>query len=457
MIGARQCDALCMPQTKETPTTKLVRQDVSELRKPHEMVVMVPRNARVTLMARKLYNAMMHIAQAKMAAMDAMPAADFVFEAPLPAILRTSGSSVEERTVAKKYIKEMRGLEVDWESTAQGDGLKWMGFSMLAQASIEVRGGENWVAWAYPPAIMSALRDPARWARLDLSIMSKLGTYSAVALYEICARYRDNPSGVTSRKPVTWWANALSNAPAGSEKREWRKFKSERVKPAIEEINRETDLEIEMIEFKEGRSFTDVQFAVRRKRIDHDQCGTYRGPVDASLVLRAESHGIREIKLEELINTYGEDKVRSQLDVLERRGDGQQQGGRFAELRGLLRGEIGPRPLKESKPHRGQNVLDFAVDGAGGVGSPKMVEDKRWLEERIQQLRSEVAALDESARKSLGEQAASILAERGQLNAIVTRRLQQGDILHGLLGATVVQVYGEAAYGQNWNIAPIAA
>lgn len=443
-----------MHQTKETPNPKLVRQDVNELRKPHEMVVMVPRNARVTLMARKLYNAMMHIAQAKMAAMEAMPAADFVFEAPLPAILRTSGSSGEERTVAKKYIKEMRGLEVDWESTAPGDGLKWMGFSMLAQASIEVRGGENWVSWAYPPAIMSALRDPARWARLDLSIMSRLGTYSAVALYEICARYRDNPSGVTSRKPVTWWANALSNAPAGAEKREWRKFKNERVKPAIDEINRETDLEIEMIEFKEGRSFTDVQFAVRRKRVEHDYVGAYKGPVDASLVLRAEAHGIREIKLEELIHAYGEDKVRAQLDVLDRRGD-KSQGSRFAELRGLLRGEIGPRPFRpvsaarQSVPE--QNMLDFSTNG-----SASNEEDKRWLEERIQQLRSEVASLDEGARKSLGEQAATILAERGQLNAIVTRRLQQGDILHGLLGATVVQVFGEAAYGPNWNVAPAA-
>lgn len=181
-------------------TTRPIEGEGGELRKPHEMIVMMPRSTRVTLIGRKIYNAMLHIAQNRMVALETMPAADFVFEAPLPAILRTTGSNGDDRTVAKKYIREMRGLEVDWESTAPGDGVKWRGFSMLSEASIEVRGGENWVTWAYPPTIMAALKDPARWARLDLSIMARLGTYAAVALYEICARYRDNPSGV--RKSV---------------------------------------------------------------------------------------------------------------------------------------------------------------------------------------------------------------------------------------------------------------
>ena len=107
-----------------------------ELRKPHEMIVMIPRSKRVTLTGRRLYNAMLQVAQARLAAMDAMPQADFMFEAPLPALLRTTGSSGEDRTAAKRYLREMRGLEVDWESTASGDGVKWRGFSMLSEVCI---------------------------------------------------------------------------------------------------------------------------------------------------------------------------------------------------------------------------------------------------------------------------------------------------------------------------------
>lgn len=428
-------------------TTRHAEGEGGELRKPHEMIVMMPRATRVTLIGRKIYNALLHIAQNRMLAMDTMPAADFVFEAPLPAILRTTGSNGDDRTVAKKYIREMRGLEVDWESTAPGDGVKWRGFSMLSEASIEVRGGENWVTWAYPPTIMAALKDPARWARLDLSIMARLGTYAAVALYEICARYRDNPSGVTSRKSVVWWSNALSHTPAGSEKREWRKFKNERVKAAIDEINRETDLEIELIEHKDGRMVSEVQFAVRRKRAP---IRTNQGLVDVNLVIRAESLGVREAKLEELINEFGEQSVRDKLDILERRNARDQfpRTNRFAELRGLLRGEIGSRTLDDVDEKR---ALAFEKSK---VIEPSISSDQAWLDERIAQIKTEFSALEESIRRKYAEQAVSLLASRGQLNAVITRRLEQGDMLHGLLGATVVQVFADAMYGDAWNQRP---
>lgn len=318
---------------------------------------------------------------------------------------------------------------------------------MLSEASIEVRGGENWVTWAYPPTIMAALMDPGRWARLDLSIMARLGTYAAVALYEICARYRDNPSGLTSRKPVVWWANALSHTPAGTEKREWRKFKSERVKAAVDEINRETDLEIELIEHKEGRTVTEVQFAVRRKRAP---VKSNHGLVDAGLVIRAESLGVREARLEELINEFGEQAVRDKLDVLERRNARDQfpRTNRFAELRGLLRGEIGGRTLDGAG---GQRPLSFDHEPkAAGDGS----SGKEWLSERMSQIKAEISSLDESVQRKYADQAVALLASRGQLNAVITRRLEQGDILHGLLGATVVRVFAEAMYGEGWDQQP---
>src|SRR3990167_8355799 len=75
--------------------------DGTELRKPHEMIVLVPRAKRVTLTGRRIYNALLQMAQSRLQAMGSMPPADFMFEAPLPAILRTTGSSGEDRTAAK--------------------------------------------------------------------------------------------------------------------------------------------------------------------------------------------------------------------------------------------------------------------------------------------------------------------------------------------------------------------
>jgi hypothetical protein len=461
---------------KDIPRPAGPKEDGTELRKPHEMIVMVPRSRRVTLTGRRLYNALLQVSQSRLQAMDTMPAADYMFEAPLPALLRTTGSSGEDRTAAKRYLREMRGLEVDWESTAPGDGLKWRGFSMLSEVAIEVRNGENWVSWSYPPTIMSALREPARWARIDLDVLAKLGSYAAVALYEICARYRDNPSGVTSRKPVQWWADALNPAPGGAERREWRKFKNERVKPAIEEINSETDIEIELIEHKLGRAVSEVQFAVRRKRGTPRARALAEGPVDAGLVLRAESLGIREAKLDGLIKEFGEDRVREQLDVLERRAVNRKLRGiehAYAYLRSLLRnGEAEPAlglpspavPAHEPPLAAGPVAAEVLAAAptpeslAAPVPSPAAnagPATDNWLNGRIAEIKREIAALDPVQRRGWVERALQELAARGMLSAVVSRRAAQGDVLHGVLGSVLVRVYAEAVYGPGWDQVPV--
>ena len=421
-----------------------------ELRKPNEMIVMIPRSKRVTLTGRRIYNALLQVSQARLRAMDTMPAADYMFEAPLPAILRTTGSNGEDRTAAKRYLKEMRGLEVDWESTAPGDGVKWRGFSMLSEVVIEVRNGENWVAWSYPPTIMAALREPKRWARLDLDVLASLGSYTAVALYEICARYRDNPGGLTSRKPVAWWADALSQAPAGTERREWRKFKNERVKPAIEEINAETDLEIELIEHKQGRAVVEAQFAVRKKKTAIKP----RQPdelVDANLVLRAESLGIRELKLEGLIKEFGDERVREKLEALERRASKSHLRGidnAYSYLRSLLRQDGGEEPAPE-------DARGTASDPTWQVPTEpppqELAPNAGWLNERIAALKVEIQALSPEYRQAIVDAAVQELTSKGLMTAVITRRASQGDVLHGLLGTIVVKLYASSVYGPDWD------
>lgn len=479
----------------------------TELRKPHEMIVLVPRAKRVTLTGRRIYNALLQVAQSRLAAMTAMPAADYMFEAPLPAILRTTGSSGEDRTAAKRYLREMRGLEVDWESTAPGDGVKWRGFSMLSEVAIEIRHGENWVSWSYPPTLMAALKEPTRWARIDLDILAKLGTYAALALYEICARYRDNPSGVTSRKPVQWWADALSAAPAGAERREWRKFKNERVKEAIDEINRETDLEVELIEHREGRAVVEAQFAVRKKRAPARLPSRDATLVDANLVLRAESLGVRESKLEALINEFGDAAVRDKVEVLERRASNSRLRGvdnAYSYLRSLLRNdEAAPSAQSSEAVRPGADAMPADADAgvgaaraAGAAAGPRSVADAlsglglvggddlarvavakpvaasapavnaaepmspalsaheqqgQWLAGRIAGIKAEIAALDPLHRQPWVDQALAELAGKGLLSAVVSRRAAQGDVLHGMLGSVVVKCYAMARYGAGWD------
>lgn len=421
--------------------------DPLELRKPHEMIVMIPRSKRITLTGRRIYNALLQVSQAAMASMEAMPPADYMFKAPLPALLRATGSSGEDRTAAKRYLNEMRSLEVDWESTSLGDGVKYRGFSMLSEVAIEVRGGENWVSWSYPPTIMSALREPSRWAQIDLNTLARLGTYAAVALYEICARYRGSPSGLTSRKPVAWWIAAMSHVPEGAERREWRKFKNERVQDAVAEINAETDIEVEMIEHKAGRAVAEVQFTVRRKR--GSTSGRPAQVVDAGLVLLAETLGIRELKLEALLREFGDAKVRASVEVLKRRVDNKQLRGienTYSYLRSMLRNGGG-----ESEAEQVVAADKPPIAPTAAVAPSATPQADEWASKRFAEMKAEVSSMAPSHRQALVDQALQDLAKKKMLNAVVSRRAAQGDVLHGLLGATIVRLYAVAMYGAEWD------
>ena len=436
----------------------------AELRKPHEMIVMIPRTKRVTLTGRKIYNALLHFSQDRLVSMEGMPTADFMFSAPLQSILKVSGSSSETRTVAKRYLREMRGLAVDWETTAPGDGVKWKDFSMLAEAAIEVRNGENWVLWTFPPTLITALKDPMRWARIDLGVLATLSTYTSVALYEICARYRDNPGGLTSRKPVAWWADALSPAPAGSERREWRKFKNEKVKAAVEEINAETDLQIEMIEHKQGRSVFEVQFAVRKKRVavklvEQEQMG----PVDADLVLSAQALGISEMKIEGLIKEFGEKAVNEKLVVLKQRleNDGLKKvENSFAYLRSLLRSPGGDDEITKPRTSADANAIphvDRVLQSAKAEPqalSPSQVQNKafdEWIADRRRFVTDEIQKLDSFQKEQLFKAVVHELTEKGLMTPVLKRRAAQGDMMHGALGVHCVNHYAKVLLGPDWN------
>lgn len=64
-------------------------------------------------------------------------------------------------------------------------------------------------------------------------------------MYEITKRYSTNPSGVTNRDTWQWWWKILTGAPDGATPPEYKYFKRDVVKKAVEEINSVTDVRVE--------------------------------------------------------------------------------------------------------------------------------------------------------------------------------------------------------------------
>lgn len=286
-------------------------ENASVVSMPVDTLALVPQNSNITRVGRLAYTSMIFLAQSSQS--DAAG----LFHAPLNKILRGFGSDNRHSTELKRHLRSMIGTVVEWQSATLGEA-EWGACALLSQADISKKNGENWVAWAYPPKIREQVLDPPRWAQVNMVSAGQLRTHAAVVLYGICARYKDSPRGMTAKQPWAWWVPVLTGSPAGKElKTEYRFFKRDYLRSAIEDINEVTEIEIEIKEHKNGRSIESLQFLVKKK--SSVALESRKESIDVSQYLRATELGILGKQAEELSMKFGEEDLALALDKLEKR------------------------------------------------------------------------------------------------------------------------------------------
>lgn len=257
---------------------------IPSFRKPIEAIVLMPTVGSLSPLTRKLFNEVLHATQLQAAQVIAEGRvftsdeyfAGHVFEAPLKNLLRPiegDNSESYQITSAKKCFREMRRTESDWAAPDTGSEVLFSSMSLLSQAEITKRKGIIYASWAFPPKLMRVLINPKMYMLPDNEQIAKLKTYAAIALYEICIRfkYKDKPTALTAIHDLEWWVDALTASPkrdkAGKVKiRPWTKFKYDQGNKAIEEINEKTNIHIELIEHKgQGKTLVAAQFKVTHK------------------------------------------------------------------------------------------------------------------------------------------------------------------------------------------------
>ncbi len=453
----------------------------------HKSVIalaIVPTNRSLTVTGRKAYSVMLHLAQRQAAA--GAEGADGGFSTPLNAILRGFGATNSISTDAKKYIDQMVSTKVEWRPLSKSEQQLPLGFdpatgtatdagtvppqitdelrifNLLAEVRIYKRAGENWVTWYYPPSIREELVSPSRWAQVDFAVLRELTTYCAVALYEMCARYRDSPAGVTSRQHWSWWAEALRSSPT-SKVRAWRKFKNEFVAPAIKEINDLGDIEIELIEFRRGREVEFVQFGVRKSARRPDRMAPV--PPDVTNILRGGKLGVRDTVVEDLERAYGAAAVADGLDRYERflsGGDRPRIGNAGAYLRSIIanksREEAGAGYGGAGQGATAGSPADAVLLPAAAPAPPpsRHAADDAERHRRFSRIREQFAQLDAE------EQAEWVRRVRDEVEASATpspsimKRLLRGEWQSPLVQVMVIQHYARREIDEDWAGLPLA-
>ena len=233
-----------------------ISDDESLLRKPVNTLAIVPKSHKITSLGRKSYNVLLHEAQEQGLEND-------VFRMPLERIVRNVGFDSNDQELIKKHLRAMVSTTVEWQSPTTGEGLSWNISGLLAHAKLSKVRGQVWVEWSYAINLKQELLEPTVFARLSLQIISTLRSHAGIALYEICSRYKG--IGRTSRQAWQWWRPVLSGRPESEQtaRLEYRIFKRDTLKPAIAEVCALTDIDIELVEHRQGRFIGELQFLIR--------------------------------------------------------------------------------------------------------------------------------------------------------------------------------------------------
>jgi hypothetical protein len=417
------------------------------LRKAVNTLAIIPKSTRITTLGRKSYNVLLYHAQEQGLERD-------TFRVPLDTVIQGLAFDSNDHALIKRHLRAMVSTTVEWQSPTTGEGSSWNVSGLLAHAKLSKEAGQVWVEWSYAVNLKQELLQPTVFARLRLEIISQLRSHAGVALYEICTRYKD--IGRTARQPWRWWYPVLSGNPKSekSDRLEYRIFKRDTLKPAIAEINAITDIEVELLEHKQGRVIDEIQFVISLKKQTSLALAQPR-PVDMGLIVRAKNLGIPDAAAEIMLEEHGEDAFRAGLDSLERR-----IGSSFHEpLRDPVRYL---RALMPAEGAKAQKRIDEEARAAAAKADPHSPESRdqqakrqarlaaAWVRRRQEKCAAEIASLSTERQQALVSDLLTHLESRGAHPSVI-KRLRTSGWQHPMVRHEMLKFFGVATYGEDWD------
>jgi hypothetical protein len=303
--------------------------------KANEAIAIRPKKGKLTLLTRRIYNAMLFHAQQQGVERSS-------YTVPLSVLVADAHFSSNNTQILKEHIREMQTTLIEWHDSI-GEGRKWTSCQLLGTVTIEegVRGKACVITWTYPEAIKDWLLKPQHYTRLLLEVGARVRSHATSVLYELGSRYLTSPGRLTMRNGVAWWAAVLTGR-SDVDGIDYRILKRDTLLKALAELEAVSDdFFVELIEHRRGRSVEEIQFRVVPK-----SPGTNQLPnaIDLGLLDRMMAVGIRQRDAQAFLADASSSQVMGVVQHIEQRlGEGAPIKSPTAYMRDALkRGYLRP-------------------------------------------------------------------------------------------------------------------
>lgn len=159
----------------------------------------------------------------------------------------------------KNALIDLLSTVIEWnivDGSRIDDNNIWNASSIIADASIN----GSICTYSYSNKMRSLLYHPQMYGRLNMSIQAKFQSGYGLALYENCNRYKD-----IGQTP--WFDLKKFRKLMGVEDNKYQIFrdlKSRVISQAIEDINKNSDIQLEPRYKKVNRQVSEIQFCIRK-------------------------------------------------------------------------------------------------------------------------------------------------------------------------------------------------
>lgn len=207
----------------------------------------------------------------------------------------------------------LRGLAetvAEWDMLDDKGKQEWGVSSLLSYAKL--KGGV--CEYAYSPALAEKLHDPKVFALINLNIQRRFTSGHGLALYENC--YRFVRTGSTGWWPIDTFRR-LMGVDDSVYYESFKHLNAKIIKPAVEEVNRTSNIDITPEFTKRGRAVTELRFLIRENRqlamFDIDDGDAVRA---APVYVRLLGQGVSDRLARQWIQEHGEALVADKLDYV---------------------------------------------------------------------------------------------------------------------------------------------
>lgn len=303
-----------MANKKTLPLTQDAEKAAREFRKANEIIApRVMRGGTLSLLARKIFNVLLYHTQRLGVpganAPNDDPGYREFYWLPLGELAKDTAFDSEDTKVLKESMLKLQDIKVVID-----DAKGFASDVLIPKIRVipDRRGKATMVGWTIDSTTEKTLLRPEFYTRLSIYYLTSLRTTAGISLYENAKRYATNPSRLTARETWEWWHDVLTGLPMTHEKPEYKYFKRDVLKPAVDEVNT-TDIRVELIEHKTGRRITHLQFQIERAAQ-----GALELPpppvIDTKTIDRIRELGINPREAEDIFASHDDRLVRDTLD-----------------------------------------------------------------------------------------------------------------------------------------------